>query len=312
MSAFPRYVVFGEALTDMVRRDDGLWSAMPGGSCWNVARVGARLGVPSAFAGAVGLDLFGDEIERASLEAGLDGRFLQRVEAPPFLAFVTSKQPPRYFFVGENSADLGFDPACLPEGWRRAAEVLHFGGISLVRQPLAGRLVAEALRAKECGKRVAFDPNFRDLMTEPGYEETFRTLAGIADYIKVSDEDLAGLFPEVAPDERLAALRGLAGGAEILFTRGAAGMTLFSNGSAYAQAAFRVEVADTVGCGDAAMGGWMASLLLQPDAPPTARLGIAAGAAALAATRTGPYAPAQDEVVSLLVGAAAQIGTAEA
>ena len=39
--SLPRYVVFGEALTDMIRQDDGTWHAHPGGSCWNVARVGA-------------------------------------------------------------------------------------------------------------------------------------------------------------------------------------------------------------------------------------------------------------------------------
>ena len=31
-----RYVVFGEALTDLIREPDERWRAVPGGSCWNV------------------------------------------------------------------------------------------------------------------------------------------------------------------------------------------------------------------------------------------------------------------------------------
>ncbi|RJG01800.1 carbohydrate kinase family protein [Noviherbaspirillum sedimenti] len=297
---FPRYVVFGEALTDMIRQDDGSWRAMPGGSCWNVARVGARLGVPTGFAGAVSMDMFGDDLERMGNEAGLDRRFLQRVDALPFLAMVTSKNPPSYFFIGENSADLQFDPALLPEGWLRAAEVIHVGSLSLARQPLAARLVEQAIAAHRAGKRIAFDPNMRQHMDTAQYQETFRLLASIASYIKVSDEDLEGLFPGLSPAQGLTALRQLAPGAEILLTRGAAGMSLLRGDSVWEQPAFRVEVADTVGCGDAAMAGWMSSLLLFPGSAPARHLQTIAAVAALAATRAGPYAPCRDEVALLL------------
>ncbi|WP_256258925.1 PfkB family carbohydrate kinase, partial [Burkholderia ubonensis] len=52
----PRLVVFGEALTDFIRDDAQHWHSVAGGSCWNVARVGARLGVPTGFAGTVSRD----------------------------------------------------------------------------------------------------------------------------------------------------------------------------------------------------------------------------------------------------------------
>jgi fructokinase len=300
--SFPRYVVFGEALTDMIRQDDGSWHALPGGSCWNVARVGARLGVPTAFAGAVSMDLFGDELERVGSEAGLDPRFLQRVDRLPFLALVTSKNPPRYFFIGENSADLAFDPAQLPQGWLEAAEVIHVGSLSLARRPLAGRLVEQVVAAQRAGKRIAFDPNFRDQMRAADYHEVFRLIASLASHIKVSDEDLEGLFPGQAPEQGLAALRALAPQAEILLTRGAAGMSLLRGSAVWEQVAFSVEVADTVGCGDAAMAGWMCSLLLYPHAAPEQHLRTIAATAALAATRHGPYAPSMEEVARLLDG----------
>jgi len=296
----PRYVVFGEALTDMIRQDDGSWRALPGGSCWNVARVGARMGVPTGYAGAVSMDLFGDELERVGGEAGLDRRFLQQVDAPPFIAMVTSRHPPRYVFLGENSADLRFDPALLPAGWLEAAEVVHMGSLSLARQPLAGRLTEQAIAAHRAGKRIAFDPNFRSQMRDEDYRRTFRLMASIASYIKVSDEDLEGLFPGSSPGAALAALRELAPEAEILLTRGAAGMSLLSGDSVLDQPAFSVDVVDTVGCGDAAMAGWMSSLLLHPGSPSGRHLERIAAVAALAATRPGPYAPAAAEVERLL------------
>lgn len=43
--ALPGLVVFGEALTDLVPAGDGLWHSVPGGACWNLARVAATLGV---------------------------------------------------------------------------------------------------------------------------------------------------------------------------------------------------------------------------------------------------------------------------
>lgn len=296
----PRYVVFGEALTDFIRQDDGRWLAVAGGACWNVARVGAQLGVPTAYAGAVSTDLFGQELARLTLLAGLDMRFLQQLDKPPLLAMVPSQHPPQYFFVGGDSADLHFDPSSLPAGWRSDAEIVHFGCISLARQPLADKLVAEAVAAHAAGKRIAFDPNFRSPMRDPAYRPILDTMAGLADFIKVSDEDLGGLFPGLSPDAGLQALQAMAPQAAILLTCGADGMALLHQGNGWRQPAFRVQVADTVGCGDAAIGGWMASLLSRPAASEVQHLAYAAATAGLAATRAGAYAPARGEVERLL------------
>jgi fructokinase len=296
----PRYVVFGEALTDMIRQDDGTWRSLPGGSCWNVARVGARLGLHTGYAGAVSLDAFGDEIAAASDAAGLDARFLQRVDAPPFIAMVTSRHPPRYVFLGENSADLHFRPELLPAGWLDAADVVHVGSLALARRPLAGRLVEQALMARQAGKRVAFDPNFRAAMRDASYRATFEQIAAIASHIKVSDEDLEGLFPGLAPRDGLAALRALAPDAEILFTRGADGLALIRGDSVFDAPACRVAVADTVGCGDASMAGWISGLLLYPEMPTPCQLARIAAVAAAAAMHAGPYAPTEHEVETLL------------
>lgn len=304
-ATLPAYVVFGEALTDMVHQGGQQWLGLPGGSCWNVARVGARLGVPTAFAGAISEDQLGDQLAEASADAGLDLRFLQRVPRSPLLAFVGAQHPPRYFFVGDDSADLHFDPARLPQGWRQAALMVHFGSLSLARQPLAARLCEEATLASAAGKRIAFDPNFREPMRAPDYAEVFAHLARLADYIKVSDEDLRGLYPRHDEAGALAALRALAPRARVLLTRGAQGMVLLDGAQRYEQPAFAVAVADTVGCGDAAMGGWMAGLLREPGAAPARQARWAAASAAVAATHAGAHAPALAQVEALLAATAA-------
>lgn len=296
----PRYVVFGEALTDMLRQADGRWLSVPGGACWNVARVGARLGVPTAFAGAVSNDLFGDQLDSAGTDAGLDRRFLQRVDASPLLAMVVSQHPPQYFFIGSDSADLHFNPELLPQGWRNEVEVVHFGGISLMRKPLVECLIREAYAAREAGKRIAFDPNYRAMANTPDYPQTFRAMATVATHIKISDDDIAGLFPGRSEMDGLAALRTLAPNAEILLTRGASGMTLFGRHGVIEQPAFSVKVVDTVGCGDASMGGWMSSVLLRPTASDIEHIQVSAAAAALAAMHAGPYPPSAVEVDVLL------------
>ncbi|WP_240475824.1 hypothetical protein [Herbaspirillum rhizosphaerae] len=48
------------------------------------------------------------------------------------------------------------------------------------------------------------------------------------------------------------------------------------------------------------MGGWIASILRQPDAPVIEHLQCAAAAAALSAARAGAYAVTWDEVQGLV------------
>jgi fructokinase len=296
-----RLVVFGEALTDFIREDDAQWRSVPGGSPWNVARAAARLGLETGFAGAVSRDPFGDEQLRLSREAGLDLRFTQQVDRSPLLAMVVSKAPPRYQFVGDDSADLSFDPSALPAGWLDQAEVVHFGSISLARQPLAARLVAVAERVRSAGKRISFDPNHRNVMDER-YRPTLGRMAAVTDYLKVSDDDLAGLFPGVPQADALQSLRALAPRAAILHTLGAAGMRLLTPDRVLEQPAFPVVVADTVGAGDASMAGWLVSLLTRPQAPPEAHVAFAAATAAVVCEHHGAYAPTRAEVTELLQG----------
>jgi fructokinase len=224
MADFPLFVAAGEALTDMIVQDPAQqqWFSQVGGSTWNVARTMARLDVPTAFAGAISRDVFGDALWQASEAAKLDLRFLQRYHHSPLLAIVHRTDPPAYFFVGDNSADLQFDAAQLPQGWSAHCRWVHFGGISLARQPLASKLVALAEQLKLQGVRISYDPNYRLLMNRD-YDSTLRRMTELADVVKVSEEDLAGLFRTDDIDTAFATLRSWNPGATYLYTKGGDG-----------------------------------------------------------------------------------------
>jgi fructokinase len=300
-ASLPRLVVFGEALTDFVRTGEASWRSVAGGACWNVARVAATLGVPTGWGGAVGDDVLGREIVALSQAAGLDGRFAQVVAEPPLVAMVPELDPPRYFFLG--SADLAFDPTRLPAGWEQACEFAHFGCISLVRQPLGERLVAIAERLHARGVPVSFDPNCRNLMGAD-YPPLFERLAALAQVLKISDEDLRQIYPALSQDDALARVRQSAPQATVLYTRGADGMTAYlADGGRIEQPAFAVAVVDTVGAGDACIGGFLASRLQHPEASAELHVRFAAATAAAACTRAGAHAPDIAQVAALLAAA---------
>ncbi|HZZ10896.1 MAG TPA: carbohydrate kinase, partial [Paraburkholderia sp.] len=215
----PLFISAGDILTDLVRTGTSQWLSVPGGAGWNVARCVARLGLPTACAGSLGTDNFSDDLWNASIAAGLDMRFMQRVTRPPLLAVVHQTHPPAYFFMGENSADLAFDPAQLPDGWTDQVKWAHFGCISLVRQPLGDTLATLAAELRARGVKISFDPNYRNLMAH-GYEPTLRKMAALADLIKVSDEDLRMLFSTDDEADALARLRAMNPTATVLVTRG--------------------------------------------------------------------------------------------
>ncbi len=286
---FPRFVSAGEALTDMLRTGSDQWSSQVGGSTWNVARVMAGLGVPSAFAGAVSLDVFGDALARANDAAGLDARFLQRYAKSPLLAIVHELHPPTYYFIGDDSADLHFDAAQLPAGWMQGAQWVHFGGISLAREPLAGKLVALAEELKAAGVKISYDPNFRVMMDER-YDATLARMTALADVVKVSDEDLAGLFRHDQIDASFARMRGWNPQGSFLYTRGALGASLYQGERSWQASPPKIEVVDSVGAGDASIGGLLYSLMYRPgaDGGEHLRFAVAAGAGACLAAGASP------------------------
>jgi fructokinase len=300
----PQFVSAGDLLTDLLTTGPATWQSRPGGAGWNVARTVARLGVPSACAAALGEDAFSDEQWQASAAAGLDLRFLQRYPRPPLLAIVHRIEPPAYFFIGDGAADLSFDPRALPEGWTDAVRWVHFGCLSLHRQPLGETLLALAGDLSERGIKISYDPNYRLPMAH-GYRPTLERMSALADLIKVSDDDLCALFATNDAAAALDELRALNPAATIFVTRGRSAASLWHGKDSctalppHIDVAEGAGVADSVGAGDAAIGGLLFSLMREPQRDWPAHLAFALAAGAAACRVSGAYAPSLGEVDAL-------------
>ncbi|RZL31826.1 MAG: carbohydrate kinase [Rubrivivax sp.] len=298
----PHFVAFGEALTDLIRIGPDRWRSACGGSPWNVAVAMSKLGQLSAFGGAISRDPFGEEIWRCSQEAHLDMRFIQQLPRPPLLAVVHEVEPTRYFFIGQDSADLHFHPEGLPMGWTRALRWAHFGSLGLVREPLAGRLLALAQALKAEGRLISYDPNFRTPPMDSSYDETLEQMCRMADVIKVSDDDLRGLFRVADYRTGLAQIAAWNPGAWLLLTRGAAGASLFHGAEESSATPPSVEVVDSIGAGDSALAGLLDSLMRDARAPVAQHLRWAVAAGAAACTAAGFTPPKPSAVAALAEG----------
>lgn len=299
MSEHATIVCAGEALTDLLRQDGDVWRSHVGGSTWNVARALAALGAASGFAGAISRCVFGDALWQASTVAGLDLRYLQRVDKSPLLAIVPASTAPDYYVIGDDAADLYFDPAKLPANWEREVRWMHFGGISLARGPLDLTLVALAEQAKSQGIRISYDPNWRTLMG-PAYDATLQRMSELADVIKVSDEDLRALFRSHDTLGSLGRLRALNPAALVLLTRGVGGASLYRGAQAWHAKIPAVDVIDTVGAGDAGMAALIYSLQQAPDAGMDDHLAFAVAAGSAACGVAGAHAPGLARVRTFL------------
>ncbi len=294
------FVSFGEALTDMLREGPDLWRSRSGGAPWNVAIAMSRLGQLSAFAGGISKDPFGQALWQASADASLDLRFIQQFAKSPLMAYVQEIEPPDYFFVGDDSADLHFRPHALPAGWRRALRWAHFGSISLTREPLAARLVALAESLKDDGVRISYDPNYHVSM-DSRYDRTLERMCRIADVIKVSDEDLRGLFRSRDHHLGLAQIAAWNPRAIVMLTFADRSVQLFHpKGDLSASPPVLQGPLDTVGAGDAALGGLLFSLMQDPNEEPEDHLRWAVAAGAAACAGAGVHGLSSGRVSALL------------
>jgi fructokinase len=252
--AGPVVVVCGEALIDLTHgaNDEPMhYVGHEGGGPCNTAVALGRLGTPTGFLGRLGVDRFAQAL-RAHMSASLvDLRYVQETSDPSMLAVATIGQEgnAEYAFYLTGTADVGLTVASLPQ-LDDTVRVLHFGTLALALEPVGTALCA--LAAQEKGRRViALDPNVRlvAIADVDSYRTRIESMVALADVVKISDADLAGLWPTADVDHQAATLFA-SGPALLCVTRGGDGVTVFHGASRFDVPATRVEVIDTIGAGD--------------------------------------------------------------
>lgn len=293
-----RITVAGEALVDIVH--DDATREIPGGSPANVALGLGRLGVPVEFATWLGEDARGHQLADHLEASGVE------LVAGVFGATRTSAATVRLAPDGQPTYEFSieWDLPLLPD----VPRWLHIGSIGAFLQPGAGRVRELVRRTAAAGGIVSFDPNIRPaLLADAAAERVwFEQLAADTTVLKLSDEDVAWLYPGDSADvvlDRLLELRvSLAA-----ITNGAAGATLATARERITVPSERVDVVDTVGAGDT----YMAALIWQLqdttialdalDSTALTRLGqVSASAAAITVGRRGADLPTAADVLTAL------------
>ena len=301
----------GEALIDMLPRRTELGEAAfvphAGGAVFNTAIALGRLGASAGFFSGISSDMFG-ALLRNELEASrVDCRYLHVSPRPTTLAFVQlDKGQASYTFYDENTAGRMLTEADLP-ALGGEIEALLFGAISLISEPAGSAY--EALMRRESHARVTMlDPNIRPGFIPDRQKHLARieAMMAMADIVKLSDEDLAWLSPDGAPEDFVRAWLER-GPRLIVITHGGQGATGHTRTARIALAPAPVDVVDTVGAGDTFNGGLLASLAeqglltkaaiasLADEALHTA-LDLAIRAAAVTVARAGANPPWRHEL----------------
>lgn len=260
-------VVAGEALVDLVPEGpDGGGALRPllGGGPFNAARAAARAGARVAYLGRVSADALGRRVLAALRHDGVGLASVVETEAPTTLALAEvgadGGAAYRFYVEGTSAPGLTGEDVAAALGAVGKVEALCVGTLGLVFEPSASALT-EMVESVGDDVLVVVDPNCRPaaIPDETAYRGRLARVLARADVVKASAEDLAWLRPGEPPE---AALRGLLrAGAVGLVTLGADGALVLppSGAPAFAVPAPRVGVVDTIGAGDAFLGGWLAA-----------------------------------------------------
>ncbi len=310
----PRVVCLGEALVDLIATDAGgrTWRATPGGAPYNAAVAAGRLGAPTTFLGVLSDDQFG-EMLRSHLAASLvDHAHCPTTSEPTTIALVGHGRDGDFTFhvAGTTTTSTRANDLHLPSD----VGILHVSGsVAMVIEPVASRLEGLVVAAQHRAL-IHVDANPRPrVIARDRYLRRFNHWLGIADVLKVSEDDIEWMSPGadavetgkhwVTPNEDDDGHRP----GVIMLTRGAKGATVIREGQVIDVAAPAVEVVDTVGAGDAFAGAVLAALAAHHIASRNAldRLDghwwrtaatYASKAASIACTRPGADPPRRGEL----------------
>ncbi|GAA2641412.1 carbohydrate kinase [Nonomuraea recticatena] len=251
--------VLGECVADAftdpdhARHGELALRVIPGGGPANAAVALARLGTGARYLGRVSTDPFGRLFTERLTASGVDLSWVVTAAEPSTLAVATLDGEGRasYSFHAEGTADWQWTAEELAAVDLGGIAAVHTGSLALVREPGAARIEEFLARARPSAT-ISMDPNIRPLLVDPGvYRAAMPRWAALADIVKVSEEDLAHLG---SLDGFCVGLHA-AGVRLVLVTRGADGVTASLDGERMDVAAPAVEVADTVGAGDAFTAG---------------------------------------------------------
>jgi fructokinase len=239
--------VCGEVLIDILPS-----GPVVGGGPANTAKALARLGHDVHFIDGISSDEFGQSARSELLNDGVNLDLALASDKPTCTATVTldAAGGASYEFLIDGTATFDFNASWLPDPYRYQPQVLHIGTLVTVIEPGASALYDWAMQVAELAP-IVFDPNIRPSVQPDRdlYEAAVEKWAALSAVIKVSDDDLAWLFPGQAIED--VANRWINDGAFlVVVTQGANGLMGYTSDGRVEVPGVKVDVVDTVGAGD--------------------------------------------------------------
>ena len=236
-----------------------LWDLFPegkqlGGAPANFAYITNLLGDRGIIASRVGHDALGDEIQQRLGTLGLESSYLQLDSARPtgtVRVRVDQDGQARFEITDMVAWDfLEWTPAW--ESLAQQADAICFGSLAQ-RSPASRETIHKFLGAARPGTARIFDVNLRQAFYSA---KVLSESLKFADIAKLNAEELPRVvellgIPHHGEQPSAERLRFAYGLKLVCVTRGAQGSLLVSEFERHEHPGFRVQVADTVGAGDA-------------------------------------------------------------
>ena len=263
-------LTIGEMLIDLTQTgvsDQGIpvYTAFPGGAPANVAVAAAKLGASTAFIGKVGDDAFGkllvDTVKNNGVNA--DGMIVTDT-ANTTLAVVSLQQSGErdFAFYRKGFADTQLSESEISDDTLKNTHILHFGSVSMTEDPSRTATFNSALRAKNMGATITYDPNYRASLWDSVDDALvqMKMPLSIVDILKISDEELPLIADTDDPEEGTKLLSERYGIPLILLTLGAKGAYYRFGDCTGLCEGVKVKVADTNGAGDSFFGAFLSGM----------------------------------------------------
>ena len=298
--------VCGEVLVDLIpdAANPGERIGVIGGGPENTAIALARLGHQVEFIDGISSDKWG-VAAKAELDAdGVGTRFCKFSDKPTCQAIVSldANGSASYEFVIDGTATFDFSADWLPDAYKHKPSLLHIGTLVTAIEPGASVLFDWALQVSELAP-IIFDPNIRPAVIpdREKYRAQVEKWLSISSVVKVSEDDLAWLYPE-EKDLDVAKKWIDSGVVIVVITRGSNGMTALTSCDFAEVPSVKVEVVDTIGAGDT-VGAILAEAVknvgledLKDSGQLLIMLEKAARAAAITCSRKGAQPPTLKEL----------------
>jgi fructokinase len=294
--------VAGEVLIDLIP-DGSERKPIVGGGPANTAKALSKLGIDTQFIDGISSDEYGQMAKEELFESGVKLDYVKYSGKPTCLAIISLSKSgsAAYEFVIENTATFDFTSTWLPSPQTDRPSLLHIGTLATVIEPGASVLFEWAQSVAKVAP-IVFDPNIRPAVMNDReqYAKQVERWVSISSAVKVSDEDLKWLYPNLEIDQVVN--NWLAKGPSlIVVTYGDKGLAGYRQGEKVNVGAVKVKVADTVGAGDT-VGAILVEAIVKDglDALNGVRLEMmlkrAAKAAATTVSRSGANPPTLKEI----------------